>query len=143
MHGGTEALLAWPGRSGAVERAQRIVRASLPCNEPNVLESRRNKAETSRIRRGGALRRGRGNSPRFLTSVERAQGLTAVKTSAAVVLAQRLGHWRGRRRAAELGQQWRCSGAAAAAALANEGGEGAGRGQNGGAWGRGVASRPG
>jgi len=47
----------------------------------------------------------------LLTSVERAQGLTGAKTSAAVVLAQRLGHWCGRRRPAELGQRWRRGGA--------------------------------
>ena len=61
-------------------------------------------------------------SRRSLTSAERAQGLTGAKTSAAEFLPQRMGDYRVRRRAAELGQQWRRGGATKAAALANGGG---------------------
>jgi len=60
----------WPGRSGAVERARGSVEASPLSYGPNAPKSKRNEAETSEDRRGGALRRGRGNSGERFTACD-------------------------------------------------------------------------
>jgi len=58
----------WPGRSGAVERAGGSVEATPSSYGPNAPKSKRNEAETSKVRRGGVLRRGRKNSGERFTA---------------------------------------------------------------------------
>ena len=70
MHGGTAALLAVAGCSGAVQHGQGLLRASPSHYGSNAPKSKRNGAETSEVRRCGALRRGRSNSDERFTALD-------------------------------------------------------------------------
>ena len=101
--------------------------------EEGVLARRSTPTRSSELRRAIAVAR------RLTTSVERAQGLTAMMANSAVCLA-----WEMARRKAD-GERRSSAGNGAAAKLraGAAAGEGEGNKGNGGVWGSGVASRPG
>jgi len=140
----------WPGRSGAVERAQKLLRASPSSYGPNALKSERNKAGHRKIRRGGALRRGRSNSSERFT----AHGCFSPWQSVRRGLPRRRRvRWCSWRRAWSSGaaggerwgflRQWRVAELLLLLLLhgRRKEGEGAGDRMEGVVWGRGAASR--
>ena len=136
----------WPGHSGGVERSRSTVGARSGHPEHNAHKNKRKGVKKGGFQRGGALQRGRVNSGEPLRSHRGLPPRLSVRRGLPRRWRTRRWAWRGRWPVETAGVERRSLASNGATTELGAGaavGEGGGDTENGGAWGRGVSSRPG